>query len=91
MAGYAGGKTVVACFMMSGANTVEIRTGHDRLVPVYMFPEDAVQAFFDSYTYSRYKTLKAGPVPVFPEADEAKARKYLETIVVLKDGGWLPA
>ena len=55
-----------------------------------MFPEDAVQAFFHSYTYSRYKTLKAGTVPVFPEAAEAKARKYLEPSGVLKNGGWLP-
>ena len=90
MAGYAGEKTVVACFMMSGTNTVEIRTAPDRLVPVYMFPEDAVQAFFHSYTYSRYRTLKAGLVPVFPEADEEKARKYLEISPALREGGWLP-
>lgn len=87
--GYQREKTVVACFMMSGTNTIEIRTSPDRLVPVYMFPEDAVQAFYHSYTYSRYKTLKAGIVPVFPEATGAKARKYLESSAVLKDGGWL--
>lgn len=90
LAGYEGEKTVVACFMMSGTNTIEIRTAPDRLVPVYMFPEDAVQAFFHSYTYSRYRTLKAGTVPIFPEAAEAKARKYLEPSAVLKNGGWLP-
>jgi acyl-CoA synthetase (NDP forming) len=76
--------------MMSGTNTVEIRTAPERLVPVYMFPEDAVQAFFHSYAYSRYRTLKAGLVPVFPEADEEKARKYLETSPALREGGWLP-
>ncbi len=90
MAGYAGEKTVIACFMMSGTNTIEIRISPDRLVPVYMFPEDAVQAFLHSYTYSRYRTLKAGIVPVFPEAAESKARKYLEPSAVLKNGGWLP-
>ena len=90
MAGYAGEKTVIACFMMSGTNDVEIRFASDRLVPVYMFPEDAIQAFFHSYTYSRYRTLKAGIVPVFPETDEEKARKYLEPSAVLKKGGWLP-
>lgn len=89
MAGYTGEKTVVACFMMSGNNTVEIRTAPDRLVPVYMFPEDAVQAFFHSYTYSQYRIVKAGIVPVFPEAAESKARKYLGPSTVLKDGGWL--
>jgi acetate---CoA ligase (ADP-forming) len=89
MAGYEGEKTVLVCFMMSGTNTIEIRTAPDRLVPVYMFPEDAVQAFFHSYTYSRYRILKAGLVPVFPEAAESKARKYLESSAVLKDGGWL--
>jgi acetyl coenzyme A synthetase (ADP forming)-like protein len=90
LAGYEGEKTVVACFMMSGTNTIEIRTVPERPIPVYMFPEDAVQAFFHSYTYSRYKTLKAGIVPVFPEATESKARKYLEPSAVLKNGGWLP-
>ena len=90
LAGYEGEKPVLACFMMSGTNTIEIRTSPDRLVPVYMFPEDAVQAFFHSYTYFRYKTLKAGVLPVFPEATEAKARKYLEPSAVLKEGGWLP-
>ncbi|MDO8282586.1 MAG: GNAT family N-acetyltransferase [Thermodesulfovibrionia bacterium] len=90
MAAYAGEKTVVACFMMSGTNTIEIRTSPDRLIPVYMFPEDAVQAFFHSYTYSQYRILKTGLVPVFPDADEEKARKYLEPSGVLKNGGWLP-
>lgn len=89
LTGYKGEKTVVACFMMSGTNSVEIRLSPDCRVPVYMFPEDAVQAFFHSYTYSQYKTLKAGTVPVFPEAAEVKARKYLEPSGVLKNGGWL--
>ena len=89
LAGYKGEKPVVACFMMSGTNTVGIYLTPDCLIPVYMFPEDAVQAFFHSYTYSRYKTLEAGTVPVFPEAAETKARKYLEPSGVLKSGGWL--
>jgi acyl-CoA synthetase (NDP forming) len=82
-------KDVVA-FMMSGTNTVEIRTQHDRFVPVYMFPEDAMQAFYHSYIYSRYRTLKEGVVPVFPDIDEERARKYLEPSGILKEGGWLP-
>ena len=90
LAGYKGDKTMVACFMMSGTDTVEIRTAPDRLVPVYMFPEDAVQAFFHSCTYSRYRPLKAGSVPVFPDADEERARKYLESSPVLRNSGWLP-
>lgn len=90
LAGYKGEKPVVACFMMSGTNNVEICLAPDCLVPIYMFPEDAVQAFFHSYTYFRYRTLKVGTVPVFPEADEANARKYLEPSAVLKNGGWLP-
>jgi len=90
IAGYAGEKTVIACFMMSRTDTVEIRTAPDRLVPVYMFPEDAVQALFHSYNYSRYKTLEAGTVPVFPDVDEEKTRKYLEPSAALKNGGWLP-
>ncbi len=90
LAEYAGEKTIIACFMMSGTNAIESLHMPDRLVPIYMFPEDAVQALFHSYTYSRYRTHKAGLVPVFPGADEEKARKYLEPSEILKKGGWLP-
>ena len=90
MEAYKGEKPVVACFMMSGANTVEIRTGPERVIPVYMFPEDAVQAFYHAYTYSRYRTLREGTVPVFPEVDEERVREFLESSPAFKEGGWLP-
>lgn len=90
MAGYEGGKTVIACFMMSEAHTIELRDGPHKLIPVYMFPEDAVQALFHAYTYATYRTLKEGRIPVFPEVDEERTRKYLEPSGVLREGGWLP-
>lgn len=83
MAGYDGEKTVLACFMMSEANKVDIG------IPVYMFPEDAVLAFSHSYTYSKYRTLKEGRVPVFHEIDEERARKSLQSSGIFSTGGWL--
>lgn len=88
---YKGEKTVIACFMMSAANSIEIRAGQDRTVPVYMFPEDAVQAFSHAYTYSRYRIQKEGRVPLFHEIAEEKARKHLEDSGILSRGGWLSA
>ncbi len=90
MAWYDGGKTVIACFMISAANTIELRDGRGNVVPVYAFPEDAVQSLFHSYTYSTYRTLREGHVPSFPEIDDERARKELEESGVLKQGGWLP-
>jgi acetyl coenzyme A synthetase (ADP forming)-like protein len=90
MAGYEGEKPVIACFMISGATTVELHDGPANPIPVYTFPEDAVQAFFHAYTYSTYRTLREGRVPFFPEIDEEKTRQYLATSGVLRDRGWLP-
>ena len=91
MSVYAGEKTILACFMASEANTISVRCGQDGLVPVYMFPEDTVQALFHAYTYSMHRNLREGKVPVFPEIDEERARKYIESSRTLStEGGWLP-
>ncbi len=90
LARYKGGKTVTACFMMSGSDKMELRTASNNLVPIYVFPEEAVQALFHAYTYSRYRTLEEGEVPAFSEVDEEKTRKYRESPEVHTVGGWLP-
>ncbi|MDI6726004.1 MAG: GNAT family N-acetyltransferase [Smithellaceae bacterium] len=89
LAGYVGGKTVAACFMMTGTGNLEIRSGPGHLVPIYMSPEEALQAFFHAYTYARYRTLEEGIQSVFPEADEERTRNYLKSSEVFTKGGWL--
>ncbi len=91
MQGYGGGKTVLTCFMTSGASAVDIRREDGKQVPVYMFPEDAVQALFHASAYAKYRNLKEGRVPALPGIDEERARKYLEASgAVRAEGGWLP-
>ncbi len=91
MSFYGGDKTVVACFMTSEANAIDLRPAEARQIPVYMFPEDAVQALFHASTYSTYRNLTEGRVPVLAGTDEDGARKYLASIgTTQKEGGWLP-
>jgi acetate---CoA ligase (ADP-forming) len=87
---YGGEKTVLACFMSSEANTVDLRYSGNRVLPVYMFPEDTVQALFHAFTYSTYREAREGRVPLFADIDEERARKYLKSSgSVGTNGGWL--
>lgn len=91
MSGYEGQKTVLACFMMSEAQHVDLHYAHNKLVPIYTFPEAAVQALSYAYHYSQYRGREEGHVPVFSDIDEDRARKYLEsTGVSTAEGGLLP-
>lgn len=90
MVEYKGEKPVLACFMMSKASGVDLRYESDALVPVYMFPEDAVQALALAWPYSLHRHCEEGQIVVFPDIDEERARKYLYTSGALqKEGGWL--
>jgi len=88
---YKGEKTVLACFMMSeAAQVVDLRSTQDRMIPVYGFPEDAVQALFHAYTYSSHRELKEGRIPVFTDIDEEKVRKdLLASGAIRAEGGWM--
>jgi acyl-CoA synthetase (NDP forming) len=90
MAAYEGDKTVLACFMMSEARTLNLDIPGERNVPVYLFPEDAVQALFHAYNYSSHREAKEGKVPVLEGIDEEKVRKGLQSSGAIRaGGGWL--
>lgn len=90
MAGYKGKKPVLACFMMSGAAAVDLRYGDGSLLPVYMFPEDAVQSLALAWPYARYRKRSEGRFRQFPDIDEEAARRYLRSRGALAtQGGWL--
>jgi acetyl coenzyme A synthetase (ADP forming)-like protein len=91
MHGYTGDKTVLTCLMTSEAYALDLRQEQGKHIPIYMFPEDAVQALFHASAYARYRNLKEGRIPVFPGIDEERARKYLDASGSVKaGGGWLP-
>lgn len=90
MVEYEGEKPVLACFMMSEASGVNLRYDSDAFVPVYMFPEEAVQALALAWPYSLHRHCEEGLIVVFPDIDDERARKYLYTSGALqKEGGWL--
>jgi acetyl coenzyme A synthetase (ADP forming)-like protein len=90
MAEYRGKKPVLACFMMSGAATVDLRYDGS-VLPVYMFPEDAVQSLALAWPYARYRQREEGRIKTFPDIDEEAARRFLRSHGALsKEGGWLP-
>ena len=87
---YRGRKPVLACFMMSGAVSIDLRYGEQSIVPVYMFPEDAVQSLALAWPYARSRQREEGHIREFPDINENEARNYLRSHGVLqKEGGWL--
>ena len=84
-------KTVLACFMTADAAKIDLGYAPGKQVPVYVFPEDAVQALSLSYPYSLYRSTPEGHIPAFPDINEEKARAFLRTSGALSDEGcWLP-
>lgn len=89
MGEYQGKKPVLACFMMSGAAAVDLRYG-DSILPVYLFPEDAIQSLALAWPYARHRQRPEGMLRAFPEIDEEGARRYLRSQGAPgKEGGWL--
>jgi acyl-CoA synthetase (NDP forming) len=87
MVDYRGQKPVLACFMMSGVSSLDMRYGEDSILPVYMFPEDAVQSLALAWPYARYRQRTEGAVPEFRDIDEDGARRFLHAHPARQ--GWL--
>ncbi|HXX82280.1 MAG TPA: GNAT family N-acetyltransferase [Thermodesulfovibrionales bacterium] len=84
-------KTVLACFMMSEVKGIDLSYDSDKRVPIYLFPEDAVQALSHAYPYSQYRSSEEGRIMGFPDIDEENARELLKSEgIVVEEGGWLP-
>jgi len=91
VAGHQKGKPVVGCFMMSQGSPVNLQIDTNRYIPSFTFPEDAVEALAQAYSYSRYREIPEGLVPKFPDIDSEKAKAFLHASVELKkEGVWLP-
>ncbi len=87
---YKGEKPVLSCFMMSEASGVDLRYDGDAFIPVYMFPEDAVEALALAWPYCLRRHREEGQIVIFPDIDEERARKYLVASGALQgQGGWL--
>ncbi|HTG01076.1 MAG TPA: GNAT family N-acetyltransferase [Nitrospirota bacterium] len=90
MADSRGNKPVLASFMMSNAAEVNLRYNDGGLVPVYTFPEDAVQALALAWPYARHCREDEGRIVTFPDINEERAWKYLSDTGSLSKGkGWL--
>ncbi len=90
MAEYEGGKPVLACFMMLEEPAVDLRIGHGRSIPSYVFPEDAVQALALAYKHSQYREREEGSIVRFMDIDTDGIRKELfEKAAPGREGTWL--
>jgi acyl-CoA synthetase (NDP forming) len=77
--------------MMSDAKGIDLSYDSGKRIPVYLFPEDAVQALSHYYPYSQYCSSDEGHVIAFPDIDEERARKLLKDEGILEaEDGWLP-
>lgn len=90
MAEYKGSKPVLACFMMSGASAIDFRYDGRSGVPVYTFPENAVQSLALAWPYSQCLQREEGHIRTFPGIDEEQARQYVRSQGALTpEGKWL--
>ncbi|GAB4389394.1 MAG: GNAT family N-acetyltransferase [Thermodesulfovibrionales bacterium] len=88
--GYAGEKTVLACFMILGKPAADLSLGGRRFVPMYTFPEDAVQALARAYQHHEHRSREEGVVPAFGDVDADRTRKRVfEGLRVPPGGIWL--
>jgi acetate---CoA ligase (ADP-forming) len=82
-------KPVIACFMTTSAAETDLRYAPDKAVPVYLFPEDAIQAIAHTWTYSHYRRREEGSVVSFPDVDEERGWRYLRSSGILEmEGDW---
>ncbi len=80
-----GQKPVIACFMMAQGSSVNLQLGNNRYIPSFTFPENAVQALAQAYSYTQYREMPEGKVPEFPEIDREEARAFLYASVESRD------
>lgn len=74
---YDGNKPVLACFMMLQEPAVDLSIGGGRRIPLYVFPEDAVQALALAYKHAQYRDREEGHVVRFMDIDPDVERKKL--------------
>lgn len=76
---YIGPKPVMASFMVlrHAVSDIDLPAPSGRRVPMFSFPEDAVQALARAYQYHLHKTLPEGIIPEFSDIDPDAIRKEI--------------
>jgi len=89
-ASHQGEKPLVACFMMSQGLPINLQLEANRYIPSFIFPESAVQALAQAYSYAQYREMPEGKIPEFPDIDSEKASTFFHASVEVTDEGtWL--
>ena len=72
-----GQKPVVACFMMSQGSPLNLQLDTNRYIPSFTFPENAVQALAQTYSYTQYREMPEGKLPEFHDINVEETRAFL--------------
>lgn len=87
---YKGDKPVFACFMMLMKRIADLKIAPGCRVPMFTFPEDAVQALARAYQYYQYKNENIGNIVEFEDVTkETSERIIADSGCVNEQGGWL--
>jgi acetyl coenzyme A synthetase (ADP forming)-like protein len=73
-------KPIVACFVGQTESKGKVMSGN-RLVPYYLFPEDAAQALANAAKYSAIRKKGAGVVPAFGDIDVGRSREIVDAVM----------
>ncbi|MDA8387881.1 MAG: GNAT family N-acetyltransferase [Nitrospiraceae bacterium] len=106
MRSYTGRKPVIACFMtmkMPATSLVIVpeteiplapggeKTGPKGAVPLYLFPEDGIEALARAYQYARFRKTEEGTAPKFSGLDKDAAGRLVSEAVKAAppSGAWM--
>ncbi len=85
-----GDKPVIACFIMSNREALDLRIDSKYHIPSFTFPGDAVQALAYTYQYSQYRNLEEGRLRRFSDIDTDRVRKFfLSSVTIDKESTWM--
>jgi len=73
-------KPIVACFVGQTESKGKVMSGK-RLVPYYLFPEDAAQALASAAKYNVVRKKAPASIPALDDIDAGKGREIVETLM----------
>jgi acetate---CoA ligase (ADP-forming) len=73
-------KPLLGCFIGQKGLSAQLGTrGH--FIPLYVFPEEAIQALKRATEYAELHSKPTGKIPVFKDIQKAKARDLIDSII----------
>ena len=84
--------SLLTVFMGGEAAARHLSGGDDaRAIPIFQFPEQAALALTRAVAYGEWRRRDPGTVPVFEDADSARARRIVDEALTRlgEEGGWL--